>query len=59
MGKVVPLGTAWQAKDTIYSLGSQYEGKNGLDFFPMKGKIYGPEAKKDGMEAIVLEKQSM
>lgn len=53
-GKIAPLGTEWKRDDIIDSLGYQYEQKNGIDYFPMKGIILG-EAKKDDMETITIE----
>lgn len=53
-GTCVSLGTNWNNRDDIYSLGYQYEGNWGMEYFPMEGTILGPTT-VEGMEAIALK----
>lgn len=53
-GNSAPLSTEWQRDDIIDSIGYQYEGLQGVSYFPMKGIISG-KSELEGMETITIE----
>ncbi len=54
-GEIAPLDVNFpQREDIIDSLGYQYEGLQGVSYFPMKGTVLG-QSELEGMEHITLE----